>query len=223
MTTALRPPGRGCAGPAGRDRPGRAGARAARSPPAELVDGGDRAGSSGSTRAQRGDHADVRPGPARRPRRPAGRPVHRRAVPAQGPGRSRTPGCASPRAPGSWPATCPATDQELTRPAARCGPGHLRQDEHARVRHAADGRAAAARRRPATRGTSPGPPVGRAAARRRRSRPGWCRSRTATTSAARSGSRRRAAGCSASSPAGPATRSARSTATSAPGSRSSTR
>ena len=52
-----------------------------------------------------------------------------------------------------------------------------------------------------------------AADRRPRSRPAWCRWPTATTSAARSATRPRRAGCSASSRPGPATRSGPSTAT----------
>ena len=53
---------------------------------------------------------------------------------------------------------------------------------------------------PATPGTSPARPAAPAAGRRPRSPPGWCRSASAATAAARSGCRRRSAGCSGSSP-----------------------
>ena len=63
--------------------------------------------------------------------------------------------------------------------------------------------------RPATRGRSTARPAARAAARRRRWPPGWCRSPTATTAAARSGSRPPAAAWSGSRPRADGCRSAR--------------
>ena len=72
-------------------------------------------------------------------------------------------------------------------------------------------------------GTRTAPPAGPAAARPPRWRRAWCRSRTATTWAARCGTRRRRAGCSPSSQPGRATRSGPSTATSPPAERPSTR
>ena len=65
-------------------------------------------------------------------------------------------------------------------------------------------------RRRATRGTSSARPAGRAAAPRRRSPAGWCRSPTRPTAAAASASRRRRAGSSGSSRARAASPSARS-------------
>jgi hypothetical protein len=77
--------------------------------------------------------------------------------------------------------------------------------------------------RPGTRGTQGVPPAGPAEARRRRSRRAWCRSRTATTWAARCATRRPRAACSPSSRPGRATRSGPSTVMSRPEGRSSTR
>ena len=56
--------------------------------------------------------------------------------------------------------------------------------------HPADHRAEGVRAQSQPVGRRPAPPAGRAGARRRRSPPGWCRSPTPTTAAARSGSRR---------------------------------
>ena len=148
--------------------------------------GGDRADRAAQPDAQRRGHADVRPGARRGRAAGADGPVRRRAVPAQGPRRRGRRRAASPRARGSCAATSPPTTASWSRGCERAGPGHPRQDQHARSsawRRPASRRCSA---RPATRGTPTGRPAARAAARPRRSRPAWCRWPTATTSAARS-------------------------------------
>ena len=120
-------------------------------------------------------------------RSPASRSRSRRTRPS--------PGCAwtslaLPRRPPAEPRRLPGAA------AARRRLRDRRHDEHAGVRDPPDHRAAPRR--------ADAQPVGHvahagrlvAAARRRRWRPAWCRSRTATTAAARSASPRRAAGWS---------------------------
>ena len=68
-------------------------------------------------------------------------------------------------------------------------PDHDRQDEHARARDPADHRAGRLRSDAGTRGTPPARRAAPPAAPAPPSPPGWCRWRTPTTAAARSGSR----------------------------------
>ena len=90
-------------------------------------------------------------------------------------------------------ATGPTTRRYLVSAAARGGLRDRRHDEPAGVRDPADHRAALQRPDPQPVGPRRARRAGRAAGRRRRSRPGWSRSRTATTAAARSASPRPAA------------------------------
>ena len=84
-------------------------------------------------------------------------------------------------------------------PAARRRCGHHRQDPDAGVRTVALHRVRGRRQHPQPVGPRATPRAGRAAARPSRWPPAWCRSASAATAAARSGSRRPAAGCSGSS------------------------
>ena len=103
-----------------------------------------------------------------------------------------------------------ARPRRLARPPdPRGGLRDRRQDQHARVRDPAGHRAAPLRRERATRGTRSARPAARRAAPARRSPPASCRSRTAATAAARSGSRPPAAGSWASSPRAAASRAGR--------------
>ena len=105
---------------------------------------GDRAHREAQPAAERGHPRAVRPGPRRGRRRAARRAVPGRALPLEG-SRCRAGGHSLLRGPRSSRATTldgdPGADAALHRRRLR----HLRQDQHARARDPADGRAAALR------------------------------------------------------------------------------
>ena len=104
-------------------------------------------------------------------------------------------------------------DQELTRRLEQAGLVLARQDQHARVRAATHLRAGTVRADPQPVGPHPDARGLQRRGRRRSRHRAWSRWPTATTPAAPSASRRRAAASSGSSRPAPASRSAPSTAT----------
>ncbi len=149
----------------------------------DRADRGDRPG------AELGHPPLLRRGP--RARRPASSPtaLPGRPVPAQGPRRLLRRAAAAHGHAGAQGGRLPRAGRRRARAALpRRGPGHARQDEHARDRHRADDRARRLR--------ADAEPVGhdafrgRVERRRRRPRspPAWSRSPTPPTAAARSAS-----------------------------------